>query len=403
MLESSWNDLTPAKRCDFIDQLRGWAVIVMIEVHAVNVWLHQGLLPSWLSFVNGLVAPAFIMCAGFSLVLSTFRPDGTLRPFAPGMKRLGFILMCAYALHAPAFTLAGWLRLTTPRQIREMFQIDVLQCIVVSLFILQGLARLIRRPAPYAVAALALALGATMAAPYLWQPGVADGWWPPIRGLINGNVDGGVSSLFPLFPWFAFAACGSVLGTLYRHFRVIPHNGSARWCETRWLVTLAILGGVMYFWGRHHAPDWLENGVFPAGETERIHNTTLPSVAHRLGVVCVAGALMGWLEMIRSRWPGPNWVLTASRESLLLYMLHLNLIFALLLAPQVRALTGWNEFSLGWPGTLTLTLALIAVNLAAGLGWQCIRKKENLDRSIRLVALAALALWFIAAAWQTPL
>jgi len=403
MLEPSWNDLTPAKRCDFIDQLRGWAVIVMIEVHAVNVWLHQGLLPSWLSFVNGLVAPAFIMCAGFSLVLSTFRPDGTLRPFAPSMKRLGFILLCAYALHAPAFALAEWLHLTTSRQIREMFQIDVLQCIVFSLFILQGLARLVRQPMAFAAAALALALGVTIAAPHLWQPAVAQGWWPPIRGLINGNSDQGVSSLFPLFPWFAFAACGSVLGTLYRHFRVISRAGSARWSETRWLVALAILGGAMYFWGILHASDWLENGVFPAGETERIHNTTLPSVAHRLGAVCALGALMGWLEIFRSRGPGPNWVLTASRESLLLYMLHLNLIFALLLAPQVRALTGWNELSLGWPGTLTLTVALIAVNLAAGLGWQRIRQKENLDRRIRRFALVALAVWFIAAAWQTPL
>jgi len=402
MLESFWNDLTPAKRCDFIDQLRGWAVIVMIEVHAVNVWLHQGLLPSWLSFVNGLVAPAFIMCAGFSLVLSTFRPDGTLRSFAPSMKRLGFILLCAYSLHAPAFTLAGWLHLTTPQQLREMFKIDVLQCIVFSLFILHGLARIIRRPMAFAAAALALALAVTMAAPHLWQPGIAQGWWTPIRGIINGNMDGGVSSLFPLFPWFAFAACGAVLGTLYRHFRVIPHDGAARWSETRWLVALAILGGVMYFWGRLYAPDWLENGVFHAGETARIHNTTLPSVAHRLGAVCAAGALMGWLEMIRRNWPGPNWVLTASRESLLLYMLHLNLIFALLLAPPVRMLTGWNEHSLGWHGTLTLTLALIGVNLAAGLAWQHIRQKQNLDRRIRRVAWVALAVWFVAAAWQTP-
>ena len=402
MLEPSWNDLTPARRCDFIDQLRGWAVIVMIEVHAVNVWLREGLLPSWLSFVNGLVVPAFIMCAGFSLVLSTFRPDGTLRPFAPGIKRLGFILLCAYSLHAPAFTLAGCLYRVTPQQVREMFQIDVLQCIVFSLLILHGLARLVRQPMVFAASALALAVGVTVAAPYLWQPDVAQGWWPPIRGLINGNTDHGSSSLFPLFPWFSFAACGSALGVFYRKYRVISHTGTARWSETRWLVALAILGAAMFFWGRHYASNWLENGVFPAGETERIHNTTLPSVAHRLGAVCMVGALMGWVEIIRGRWPGPNFVLAASRESLLLYMLHLNLIFALLLAPQIRAMTGWNPHSLGWQGTLSLTLAIIAVNLTAGLAWQFIRQKGNLDRHIRHVALAALAAWFFAAAWQTP-
>jgi len=400
MLDPTRSDLTPAKRCDFIDQLRGWAVIVMIEVHAVNVWLREGLLPSWLGFVNGLVAPAFIMCAGFSLVLSTFRADGTLRPFAPSVKRLGFILLCAYSLHAPAFTLAGWLHLTTPRQIREMFQIDVLQCIVFSLFILQGLARIIRRPMAYAAAALALAVGVTIAAPHLWQPGVAQGWWVPMRGLINGNTDQGVGSLFPLFPWFAFAACGAFLGIFYRHCRVIPRQGTARWSETRWLAALALLGGVMYVWGALHAADWLEHGAFPAGETGRIHNTTLPSVAHRLGAVCLFGALIGCLERIRGRWRGPNWVLTASRESLLLYMLHLNLIFGLLLAPPVQALTGWRPQTLGWHATLALTLALIAVNLAAGLAWQRVRQNENLERGIHRAALAALAVWFVAGAWQ---
>ena len=58
---SLWTDLTPSKRCDWIDQLRGWAVIVMIEVHAVNVWLHAGLRPDWLNYLNGLVAPSFTM------------------------------------------------------------------------------------------------------------------------------------------------------------------------------------------------------------------------------------------------------------------------------------------------------------------------------------------------------
>ncbi len=77
-----WADLTPSKRCDWIDQLRGWAVIVMIEVHVVNVWLAPGLRPDWLNYLNGLVAPSFTMAAGYSLVISTFRTDGPTRPGA---------------------------------------------------------------------------------------------------------------------------------------------------------------------------------------------------------------------------------------------------------------------------------------------------------------------------------
>jgi uncharacterized membrane protein len=53
----------------------------MIEVHVVNVWLRQGMLPDWLNYVNGLVAPSFILCAGFSLALAIFKPSGGLRAF----------------------------------------------------------------------------------------------------------------------------------------------------------------------------------------------------------------------------------------------------------------------------------------------------------------------------------
>lgn len=399
-IKETWCDLTPSMRCDWLDQLRGWAVILMIEVHVVNVWLNVGLLPRWLNFVNGLVAPSFIMCAGYSLVLSTFKSDGTMRPLVPTMKRLGFILLCAYALHMPGFTLAEWTVRSTSARWRDFFQIDVLQCIVFSLLILHGLARIIRRPMVYAAVALILALIVALASPALWHPGVAAGWWLPVRGLVNGNTDRGVTSLFPLFPWFAFAAFGSVLGAIYRYYRILSNNGKARWSELHWLVTLVIAGGISYLWGSQHAKEWLSGSVFPTNDIGRLYNTTLPSVAERLGLVCVAGALMGWIELLRGRWTGPNLAVVASRESLLLYMLHLNLIFGVLLADPLRRRMGWECNSLGWLGTLGLTLLIIGANLAVGVAWQRIRKDEALVGRIQKSALIMLAIWFVVGGWS---
>lgn len=400
-LSDLWNDFTPSKRCDWIDQLRGWAVIVMIEVHCVNVWMHAGQIPGWLQFLNGLVAPSFITCAGYSLALSTFKADGTLRPFLPTAKRLGFILLCAYALHAPGLTLAECTVFSTPQRLRALFQIDVLQCIAFSLLLLQGVARLLRRPLVYAAVALAIAIGAAWIAPSLWRPGVADGWWMPIRGLVNGNLDRGVASLFPLLPWIAFAAFGSVLGVLYRQVRVLAREGRAAWSESRWLVALAVLGLLLWLWGDHAAKGWLWDGTRVESEIYRLHNTTLPSVAHRLGFVCMAGSLLGWIELLRGRLPGPNPVEAASRESLLLYMLHLNLIFGILLMEPVRMRTGWGLQALGWTGTLTLTAVIIAVNLAAGLLWQRVRQTPERMRKIQKMALLALGIYFLAGGWFT--
>jgi uncharacterized membrane protein len=356
--------------------------------------------PGWLEYLNGLVAPSFIMCAGYSLALSTFRTDGSLRPFGPTAKRLGFILLCAYALHAPGFSLAEWTVLATPQKYRELFKIDVLQCIVFSLLILQGLARAVRRPRVYAGVALAAAAAVALAAPHLWRPGVADGIWLPVRGIFNGNPDRGVTALFPLFPWFAFAAFGSVLGVLYRSVRVLAPAGAARWSEARWLVALAVLGLALVLWGSL-APDWLAGQGWSPSDLGRLHNTTLPSIAQRLGVVCLAGSLLGWVEAVRGRWPGPAVVKAASSESLLLYMLHLELIFGLLLARPVRSRIGLEWHSQGWIGTLLLTAAIILINLAAGVQWQKLRRDPVRARKLQRAALITLAAWFLAGGWVT--
>ena len=411
-----WQDLSPSKRCDWIDQLRGWAVIVMIEVHAVNVWLLPGLRPDWLNYLNGLVAPSFTMAAGYSLVISTFRLDGTLRPFWPDTaRRLGFILLCAYALHAPGFTAADWTVLNTAQKARELFKIDILQCIVFSLLILQLLARLVRNPRIFTGLALLIAIYVPLLSPHLWSTGVADGMWLPLRGLFNGNPDRGVQALFPLFPWIAFPAFGAFLGGLYRHLRVEPVEGRARWSESQFLVGLAAIGTLLLAWGAAKQHGWLwggkwilENGTWmlhsPSGaftysELGAISNTTLPSVAARLGCILLGGAAMGAVDLLRPRWPGPNPVEAASRESLLLYMLHLNLIFGLLLAPAVVSFTGWGWGSLGWPGTLLLTAIIIGLNLWAGVLWQRVRQTPERMQSLQRGAVAALGLWFVLGGW----
>ena len=421
MFKECWNDLTPSKRCDWIDQLRGWAVIVMIEVHVVNVWLLPGLRPEWLNYLNGLVAPSFTMAAGFSLALSTFRLDGTLRPFWPGTaKRLGFILLCAYALHAPGFTAADWTVMNTAQKARELFKVDVLQCIVFSLLILQGLARLVRNPRVFTGLALLLALFVPLVSPHLWATGVADGIWLPIRGIFNGNPDRGVQAMFPLFPWIAFPAFGAFLGGLYRHLRVEPSGaseGRSRWSEPAFLAGLALLGAVLLAWGatRQHAwlwgGQWIEqngvwmlhssSGAFTYSELVRITNTTLPSVAARLGCILLGGAALGAVELLRPRWKGPNPVEAASRESLLLYMLHLNLIFGLMLSTAVVSLTGWGPASLGWRGTLLLTAGIIALNLLAGVAWQRVRRTPEFMRSLQRRAVAVLGVWFLLGGWMT--
>ena len=417
---SIWTDLTPSKRCDWIDQLRGWAVIIMIQTHTVNVYLPTALRPDWLNFLNGLPAPSFAMAAGFSLALSTFKADGSLRPFWPDTaKRLGFILLCAYALHAPGFTAADWTVLGTPQKYKEIFKIDVLQCIVFSLLILQVLARVIRNSRIYTVVALGLAIYIPLISPYLWASGVGDGLWMPIRGLLNGNSDRGLQALFPLFPWFAFPAFGAFLGGLYRWGRTeSDEKGQARMSEVRWLAALLVVGAVLLTFGITYkkawiwAGDWVQTapgnwmlrtrfGDWTWPELARLHNTTLPSVMERMGWILMGGSALGFIEKIRPRWNGPNPVVAASHESLLLYMLHLNMIFGVMLTPFFVGITGWDWYTFGWTGTLVMSAALIAINLWACLWWQKVRQTPAFMRQLQFAAVGAMSVWFLVGGWWT--
>ena len=421
MTSGLWTDLSPSKRCQWVDLLRGLAVIVMIEVHAVNTWLRLDLRPEWLNYLNGLVAPSFLMCAGFSLVLSTFRTDGTLRPFWPETaRRLGFILLCAYLLHAPGLTLAEWTVLNTPQKLRELFKIDVLQCVVYSLLLLQALARTLGTAKRFTWAALGLTLFIALVSPSLWIGGVGEGVWLPLRGLLNGNKDqaSGVQALFPLFPWLAFVSFGSFLGGAYRHFRaeVVGEVGEprSRWSEGRFLAALFGLGLALMLWGMLRKHGWLWSGTWvqtPGGtwllngftyaELSAIHNTTLPSIAERLGWICMGGAALGALDALRPKLPGPNPLEAAGRESLLLYMLHLNLIYGVLMTTFVVSRTGWEWNSLGWGLTGLLTAAIVGLNLWAGVWWQGIRKDALRMRRLQRAGLAVLMVNFIAGGWLT--
>src|SRR5579872_6893470 len=105
---------SPVKsRLEFIDLLRGWAVVVMIETHVINALLAQSYRDSswfpYLDFANGLVAPSFLFCAGCGLWISLGRRwDDYLalrKPLWVYFRRLGWILGIGYALHLPNFSM----------------------------------------------------------------------------------------------------------------------------------------------------------------------------------------------------------------------------------------------------------------------------------------------------------
>ena len=337
-------------RYGFIDLFRGLALVVMIETHIVNAYLpgevrHRPFF-FWLTFINGLVAPSFLFASGFSIMLQGKRHwENWLLfrlPFWQQMRRLGFIMLVAYYSHLDRFKLSKYLHPEDPDIWRKALQVDILQCIVASLLIVHLLVLVFRKPDRLALGAFSLAMGITLLTPLIWARDFTQTLPLGIALFLNPH---GIS-LFPLFPWIVFILAGTTAAILFL-------RSAERGTDER-LMRWAFPGGI---------------ALIAAGLLGRFLPFTLPGHNHfyttsplyviiRLGCVFVVCASLYFLEKYKNFRPGP--LLVAGQESLLVYGVHLWLIFALLRGKHVGRLFGLEA---GYPGCFALSLVLIALLL----------------------------------------
>ena len=248
------------RRLDFIDLLRGWAVIIMIETHVLNATLMPSLRLEFpfkvLDFINGLVAPAFLFASGLAYAVVTRRKLHDYLSFGPPLLkhlwRLFFILLIGYCLHIPKFYFHHLMYVASGEAWHTFFQVDVLQCIAVSLLSLQILLLVLRNERRLYMAAAGLTAGVMLLSPLVWG---VDFWTflpIPLAEYFNGRHFSG----FPLFPWSAFLFAGALMGYLYLQagggcFPLSPSGkgaihearGRSRACSCRALLSPGPPGG----------------------------------------------------------------------------------------------------------------------------------------------------------------
>ncbi len=276
----------PASRFPWIDLLRGCAVVGMVWTHVANALLDasQQAMPYYhtLSYYHGLIAPTFFWLAGYMRGLSAARP-GPRKPAWPTVKRLLMIGGIGYLLHVPWNEL--WRGDVSPPVLRTLFQSDVLQCLAVSSLLLVGIEHLpARHRLPPWLPALGLGLLALLLTDPLQQ--VTTGLIP-----LDAYLSKQQGSLFPLFPWCAFAVAGFICGCF----------GKPSW-------RLGLAGGVAAL-----GLPLLSSGM-------------VGFFFERLGYVLVVASLAANARILSDT--APRWLLLAGRESLCLYITHLLLIYA---------------------------------------------------------------------------
>jgi uncharacterized membrane protein len=304
------------ERHSWLDAIRGLAVLGMIVTHTINTLLASewktGEMFGRSVYVSGLVAPTFLWIAGYAHGLGSIRREsrGDRGWPARTLRRLLLVLGLGYLIHLP---LPG-----TGTTWRLFFGVDVLQCLAVTLLAVIALEKWLPRRSGIALALLAAVMVGWGALP-AERAGLGTGFWP-----LEAWFDQSGLSLFPLVPWAGFVVAGVLM---------------ARWRVPLWgwpvlgLLLLALPSPP--FISKSHPTFFLE----------------------RLGWLLLAASVC---RCAAQSVPVPRWLLWTGRESLVLYVVHLSLLYFVPTARWIGpVLDPW----------LTGLAALVLTVCSMGLAW----------------------------------
>lgn len=332
------------------DWLRGIAVLVMIQTHALVLLKpgHQSdLLFRALIRIDGLVAPSFIFSAGFALALVQCRK----RQPGKSLKRIGEVLLVASVVNAIWFPIIWGLK---PRY---LLRLDILQCIGLALLLaLPLLAGLAQKPLLLRWVCLVIAMTIFAMAPFFEKV-------PGVLGLfVNaqvGYLDAETGSLFPLLPWAGYVFLGASTGATIAGMK----NERELWV---WLGLLAGIGSILW---------WHQSALNLAYPPHTFWVTNPANAAQRWVVVAGLIAVLRFFEL---KYKDLNkaktvMVITAfSSASLSAYVFHEMLLF--------QRFVGVFRFWRGqcdWPLYFVLLGALILTTWACVEAWSVIERRAR--------------------------
>jgi uncharacterized membrane protein len=369
------------KRIEYIDLLRGWAVIVMIQTHMFNATLRPEITAGGffqiLKFIDGLVAPSFLFASGLAYAFTTRRKINDYLTFGPPLfrqfARLFFVLGIGYALHLPKFNYNHLLHDADHEAWMVFFQVDVLHCIAVSLLFLQVLLLILRSERRLYLVLSVVVAGVVFATPVMWGIDFRTLLPAPLAAYFNGLH----YSLFPLFPWSAFLFAGSITGYGY----VEARQKQKEKAELK-MMNGAALGGLALI----VASFALEP---PAQAVYPVYDYWLfsPSfVLLRIGLVLTLCSVMFRYEKLRG--VSPRSVVTlVGRESLIVYATHLMVIYGKLGPRTFQEVVG-NSF--GYVEAIVATGILLGAMILLALIWSRIKQgPPRLKIAAELGTLAA--------------
>jgi len=357
----------------YIDAFRGLMALVMVQGHVMDALLTpESLAAPWYVFqkmFHGSTAPGFLFASGF--VAGLPRLPLSWRASLRRTRRVLFVLATGYFLHLPYLSFWKIRAAATPAERANLFSCDALQVIAVTQLAVIVLRWLAGRHWTRVAAAIAVVIVAV--SPLVWSSHLSARLPAPI----GAYLDDSTGSRFPVFPFSAFVLAGTLAGATLgrvdpevRHRRVLVAGSLL-------LVVAALLAGALE--GR--IDYW--SGPSPAYAVVRLGALLL-----LLRVVEIAASL---------RLPGIPSLALLGHETLLVYVLHLHLLFGGIFGGSpLLQLAG----RLGFGSALLVVVAMVPVMLLAAWLWRAAKQHYPHEAQQALVFLSVLLLYeFLTRPW----
>ena len=305
--------------------MRGLAVVIMIQCHAFNSYVRPEIRdggPFVLSqFVGGMAAPLFLFMAGMTLAFQMDRLEEReptlLRRWLISLKRAGYILWLAFLFRA-----TNWLFSFPKGTLQEMLKVDILNCMAVALMALSVLAVLDAHGR--ARWALAAGLGIAALAPVMsgldWsgKPTLLQEYLVPVAA----------HNRFPFFPCAAYSAFGLAIGTIVKR---APEERFERIMQWSVLIGFGLILTAQYFSN-------IPFSLYPKSDFWQ-NSPALILIRVGISLLMMAGAYL-WTQ--HGAGLGWSWMQCLGKNSLMVYWVHVMMVYGIVSAPVKRRMTAWQ-------------------------------------------------------------
>ena len=365
----------------YVDLLRAWAMTIMIEVHVTNAFMQPALRNElWfpvVNFINGLVAPSFIFISGFAFILSSGSRLDELRTFGylfrKKLGRIALIFLVGYLLHVPYYSLRNIIIYARPEEMKHFYNVDVLQCTGSGLLILFLLRIFIKPDRVFHTVITVIAAAVIVLSPVAWNIDFSRYLPLPLACYFN-DMHG---SFFPVFPWHGFLFGGASL-CMY----IVNAKASGRYelfmkraFKFSGIIAAAATAVVTWL----SLQPWYSIKTSPLFFIERF--------AIIIFLLCLFSIYY------KKRGERESLFLEIGRESLLIYWLHLQIIYRNIWDGKTLEAIVSRSFSFG--ESMAASLILILIMSGVAVLWGKIKKKSPVaGRKIFFTVLAGGAVKF---------